>query len=617
MGVISITQRREALGNIGSTPMAHGVTDTDAGSARSGAYARTFSPHYYAKREWQGSDGIASGLSALGRVAAGISLREDERESDELVNKVIDQLDRIDRDDRQFTPDEIGRDSEFRYLLGDADADGNFVNAQRRGLRLRTGAGTRQLVQETDATFADVFTKVSEELGSSDKAKTRARERLFNYQQGRVKYAFGAQAQEYRRMEVQGASDQLSSFVSAYLSGNSEVLGDVFEARDKLGILEGKTAEQRRIDRQTLAQGVAEAVFSQREAETSGNADPEAVKATWGEWRKALVAEDGKTPDDPLLSVAMDNGVDKAAAKRVLAAFDRSRDRAVAASQTLRSQNQRKVQDDLVMREQALYKDPTPDDEGGIVGGMNAKAMSYDKFADEAEAAGLGRNALSYRRTAESLRAGAKDYRARAERERLAATAALQKTVYETTASDFDLGGYYRDDGNGGLEWVEESLWDRQGRAAALYRSGKVTYAQFNALMAKTRPEVDETFKAVRNHVLDSLKRLVPGVIKYNSRSQGFEVSPSKTKRGSSKTGYSWASDSGSESVTYSQIVQAMNLAVKWGKTKNASVDEINAKFDSYADDAIRQQQRMTVEKRLEYDNDVLDEFKNLGRNAR
>ena len=62
MGVISITRRRETLGNIGGTSMAHGVTDTDAGSARSGAYARTFSPHYYAKHEWAGDDGIAKGI---------------------------------------------------------------------------------------------------------------------------------------------------------------------------------------------------------------------------------------------------------------------------------------------------------------------------------------------------------------------------------------------------------------------------------------------------------------------------------------------------------------------------------------------------------------------------
>lgn len=610
MGVISITQRKETLGNIGSTPMAHGVTDTDAGSARSGAYARTFSPHYYAKREWQGGDGVSSGLFALGRVAAGISVREDERESDELTRKVIDQLDRIDRDDRQFTPDEIHKDSEFRYLLGDADADGNYANAQRRGLRLRTGAGTRRLVQETDETFADVFTKVAEELGSSDKAKTMARERLFNYQQGRVKYAFDAQAKEYRRMEMQGASDQLSAFTSAYLSGNSDVLGDVFEARDKLGILEGKTEEQRRVDRQTLAQGIAESVFSQRVAETSGNPDPEAVEATWKEWRAALVSEEGKRPDDPLLGVAMDNGVDKAAAKRVLAAFDRCRDRAVSASQKLKSQNQRKVQDDLVMREQALFKEPPPDDEDGIVGGMTSKAMSYAKFADEAEAAGLGRVALSYRRTADALREGAKDYRRTAARERQAENAALQKTVYETVAADFDLGGYYRDDGRGGLEFVEESVWERNERAAALYKGGKINYVQFNALMAKTRPEVDDAFKAVRNHVLDTLTKLVPNAIKYNSRLQVFEVSPTAKVRGSTKTNYAWKSKNGSETVTYAQIVKAMNLTMLQVRQGKLSPDKANEVFDRYAAETIRDQRRMTVDERFEWDEKVLNAYR-------
>ncbi len=610
MGVISITQRKETLGNIGSTPMAHGVTDTDAGSARSGAYARTFSPHYYAKREWQGGDGVSSGLFALGRVAAGISVREDERESDELTRKVIDQLDRIDRDDRQFTPDEIHKDSEFRYLLGDADADGNYANAQRRGLRLRTGAGTRRLVQETDETFADVFTKVAEELGSSDKAKTMARERLFNYQQGRVKYAFDAQAKEYRRMEKQGASDQLSAFTSAYLSGNSDVLGDVFEARDKLGILEGKTEEQRRVDRQTLAQDIAESVFSQREAETSGNPDPEAVEATWKEWRAALVSEEGERPDDPLLGVAMDNGVDKAAAKRVLAAFDRCRNRAVSASQVLKSQNQRKVQDDLVMREQALFKEPPPEDEDGIVGGMTSKAMSYAKFADEAEAAGLGRVALSYRHTADALREGAKDYRKTAARERQAENAALQKTVYETTAADFDLGGYYRDDGRGGIEWVEENAWERQERAAALYKGGKVNYVQFTALMAKTRPEVDDAFKAVRNHVLDSIKRLVPNAIKYNSRSQVFEVSPTAKVRGSTKTQQKWETTDGRQAATYAELVQAMNLAMQWGRNGKKSVAEICDYFDKMASGSRRAHLQATVQENLDFEKKTIEEYR-------
>ena len=380
---------------------------------------------------------------------------------------------------------------------------------------------------------------------------------------------------------------------------------------DVRSLSEGERALERKNAAEDFCTTLATRTFQKWAEKTSGNADPEAVKAEWEKMRKTLLDLDGEVPAireirDALGSDALDEAHRTLLARR----FEEARDRAVSASQTLKSQNQRKVQDDLVMREQSLFKEPPPEDEDGIVGGMTSKAMSYAKFADEAEAAGLGRVALSYRRTADALREGAKDYRRTAARERQAENAALQKTVYETTASDFDLGGYYRDDGRGGLEWVEENAWERQERAAALYKGGKINYVQFNALMAKTRPEVDDTFKAVRNHVLDTLTKLVPNAIKYNSRSQGFEVSPTAKVRGSTKTQYKWASKNGSEFVTYAQIVKAMNLTMLQVRQGKLSPDKANEVFDRYAAEAIRDQRRMTVDERFEWDEKVLNAYR-------
>ena len=380
---------------------------------------------------------------------------------------------------------------------------------------------------------------------------------------------------------------------------------------DVRSLSEGERALERKNAAEDFCTTLATRTFQKWAEKTSGNADPEAVKAEWEKMRKTLLDLDGEVPANREIRDALgSDALDEAHRTLLARRFEEARDRAVSASQTLKSQNQRKVQDDLVMREQGLFKEPPPEDEDGIVGGMTSKAMSYAKFADEAEAAGLGRVALSYRRTADALREGAKDYRRTAARERQAENAALQKTVYETTASDFDLGGYYRDDGRGGLEWVEENAWERQERAAALYKGGKINYVQFNALMAKTRPEVDETFKAVRNHVLDTLTKLVPNAIRYNSRSQGFEVSPTAKVRGSTKTQYKWASKSGSEYVTYAQIVKAMNLTMLQVRQGKLSPDKANEVFDRYAAEAIRDQRRMTVDERFEWDEKVLNAYR-------
>ncbi len=604
MGVISITRRSETLGNIGGTSMAHGVTDTDA---RGAGTARHFSPHYYATHEWSGDDGIARGIGGFAGFVAGIVQREDERESDELTRKVIEQLDRIDRDERTFTPDDVSNDAEHKYLLGDADADGNYVNAQKRGLRLRTGIGTKQLVEETDKSYADVFTNVANALDASDRAKERARERLFNYQQGRVKYALDVQANEYRKMEVQGARDQLSAFTSAYLSGNEDVLDDVFQAREKLGILEGKTAEQRRLDATTLAQGIATAAFENWEAEMADSADPEAVKAAWEERRKAFVSEDGKTPDDPLLSTAYDNGLNKDGEKNVLAAFDKCAKRSVATARYNRVRLDEQNRDALVAEEQGLYraKDGTrmivdPHDTEATKADMADKAIKYGLLADKAEKAGLHGLALSYAKTSQTLQRGAVSYEDDVKK-------AQMEAEFNRMRSMFNMDGY-RDAQTD--KFVELNTWQRQEMARDLLNEGRIDYNQYARLVSMERPNVDEQFKALRQHVIDTMDKLIPSAISYNPRGQRFEVSPSKTVRGSTKTNYEWASEDGSESVTYAQIVEAMNLTMLQVRQGKLTPDKANELFDKYATEAIRDQRRMNIQKRLDWDANVLKTYR-------
>lgn len=391
-----------------------------------------------------------------------------------------------------------------------------------------------------------------------------------------------------------------------------------YEAKEREMDVRGLSEGERRLELKSATEDfltvLATRTFRKWAGETAGSDDPEAVRAAWDAKAKALGGLGGEVPANADIREALgSDALDEAHRTLLAGRFAQARDRAVSDAQSLRSQNLRKAQDGLVMREQELYKEPPPEDADGAVGGMTAKAMAYEGFADEAEKAGLGRAALSYRRTAAALREGARDYAARAERERLGEERALRQETYERTAAEFDLGGYYGADG----EWRDETAWERQERAALLYREGKVGYRQMCALMAKTRPEVDGTFQAVRGHVLDTLDRLVPAAVRYSPRTRGFEVSPTAKVRGSTETGYKWASESGRESVTYAQVVEAMNLAVRWGRERNASVDDINAKFDSYATDAVRRQQRMTVEKRLEYDRAVLDDFRNMERRGR
>ena len=139
MGVISITQRRESLGNIGGTHAAHGVTNTNIGTVqhqRPGIYTA-----HMARPAMTTGDSIRAAGRAIGEVAAAIGAvqeREDEEQVDRITRAVMSSLERQDRDDREVT---------------DWKAPGReHLEGQQRGLLLRTGNGCRGLGDEADET---------------------------------------------------------------------------------------------------------------------------------------------------------------------------------------------------------------------------------------------------------------------------------------------------------------------------------------------------------------------------------------------------------------------------------------------------------------------------------
>ena len=242
MGVISITQRSERLGNIGSGGMAHGVTSTDIGTVHH-TQAAQFSPRFYARNSHGGDAALVSGIGRLGDVAAAISLREDERVCDEIVSRTMFQTDQQDRDEREVV---------------DWNAPGKkHLQGQKRGLLLRWGEGVMNLPEEAESVFAGTFEGVCKGLGASERQQKLAGERLWGYRRARQDRMMDLQAGEYRRMEIGGAEGQLNQFITSWKGGNTGVVGDIFEAREKLGVLQRRTDEQRKADRQGLAVALA------------------------------------------------------------------------------------------------------------------------------------------------------------------------------------------------------------------------------------------------------------------------------------------------------------------------------------------------------------------------
>lgn len=241
MGVITITQRRESLGNLGSTGMAHGATSTDIGRVHH-TTPGTYSPRYFAPNSHGGDGALGNAVRGLENLAVAIGQREDERQCDKIVIETMKNVDIMDRDDREMTAETVGDSPERKHLVG-----------QRRGCLLRTGEGTKGLPGEADGLFLDTFANVCAAFDATDRQRGLAAMRLAGYRRNRLNRMLDLQAGEYRRMEIGGAEGQLTQFITAWKNGNSGVVGDIFRAQEKLGILKLRTPEQRKADSEGLA----------------------------------------------------------------------------------------------------------------------------------------------------------------------------------------------------------------------------------------------------------------------------------------------------------------------------------------------------------------------------
>lgn len=237
MGVISITQRSESLGNIRSsgTPKR---AKTDIGTVQR-ARRPVYTPTFFAKHSHGGDAAIGDAIKQAAGIALAIGQREDERQADKISQAVMSNLDRMDRDDRD---------------IDDWNAPNRkHLEGQKRGLLLRTGEGCKNLPKEADDSYGDTFKKIADSIGATDKQREMASERLYGYRRARQNRMMDLQSSEYRRIELDGAAGQLEQFVASWKNGNTGVLEDIFTAQERLGILKGKTEDTRKAERGNLA----------------------------------------------------------------------------------------------------------------------------------------------------------------------------------------------------------------------------------------------------------------------------------------------------------------------------------------------------------------------------
>ena len=311
MGVINITQRRETLGNLGSTGMAHGATSTDIGRVHHttpGIYA----PRYFAKNSHAGDAALGRAIGELVDVAAMIGRREDERQCDKIVLETMKNVDIMDRDDRDMTAETIGNAPDKKHLIG-----------QKRGCLLRTGEGTKGLPEEADTLYLETFENICSAFDATDNQRQLAAMRLAGYRRSRLDRMLNLQANEYRRMELGGAEGQLTQFITAWKNGNTGVVGDIFQAQEKLGILQLKTPEQRKADSQGLAVALAQDLAMSQMAKCGGRGD-------FDDLRKAIETDFEKRLPDALVAELPGRKVDDVTKKTLMRAVTDGKRRFVA-----------------------------------------------------------------------------------------------------------------------------------------------------------------------------------------------------------------------------------------------------------------------------------------------
>jgi len=255
MGVISITQRSERLGNLGGTSAAHGVTSTDIGTLHH-TTARTFAPTYYSRNYQEGNRAIGRGLGAAGdtmlRIGLAIQQREEDRKVDEYTNGVIETMERRGRDDRDIT---------------DWDApDRKHLKGQKRGFYLRTGKGTMNVVNEWDTTFDDVFRETGDLVGANDRVRERTMKNLASYRRSTLSRLADHQASEYRRLELGNAQGTLTTQVNRFNNGDDAAIPEIFKQYDRVSQLQRLTPEQAKAGKEELALKLAASVVGRRVA---------------------------------------------------------------------------------------------------------------------------------------------------------------------------------------------------------------------------------------------------------------------------------------------------------------------------------------------------------------
>ena len=245
MGVISITQRSESLGNIHSAGTPRRASSTDIGTVHRAGRA-VYTPIYREKRSHDGDDALVRGLSKLGdagRAMVDLSVqiqdREDNRQADLISQAVMSNVDRMDRDDSD---------------IDDWDApDRKHLEGQKRGLLLRTGEGCRDLPKEADDLYGNTFKQIADSLNATEKQRQMAAERLYGYRRARQNRMMDLQASEYRKTELGNAAGNFKEYVTQWKNGNSGVLEDIFRAHERLGVLKGDTAAMRKAGSGELA----------------------------------------------------------------------------------------------------------------------------------------------------------------------------------------------------------------------------------------------------------------------------------------------------------------------------------------------------------------------------
>lgn len=246
MGVISITQRQERLGNINGAVQPHGVSSLDIGTVRHttpGIVNRRYIPRT-PDDSWAK---IGGALGDLGKAAVAIGADMARRRDDEQVEKLCDlvmrQTDRADRNEEGVT---------------DWNVDGRrHLQGQAKGCLLRTGDGTKDLAMDGAKVFQEIFDGTALSIEASDDVKRRAMERLADYTRGRFNRMLDIEAREGRRVGVERAESQHAAFVQSWKNGNREVLGDVFASAETVFDRKGLTGEARTSARQNLAVGLA------------------------------------------------------------------------------------------------------------------------------------------------------------------------------------------------------------------------------------------------------------------------------------------------------------------------------------------------------------------------